>query len=732
MACRFTHHCVSAPYLSDKMATFEFPASIFNFLRHNSSYSSSLLPLDFDDDDEQHRNPIDLDTFYTSLFDNCSLPKHLSQIHSHLIKSGSLHSNYLASKFVHTATNIGNICYARQVFDEISHPNVFLWNAVIRGYSRHELYDDTLKLYYRMQQEGTSPDGFTLPYVFKACSGLPSLKTGREVHAQIFRYGLESDVFVQNGLVAMYAKCGRIDCAHLVFDRICDRTVVSWTSILSGCAQNGHPLDALRIFGEMRSSDVKPDWVSLVSVLKAYTDVEGLQQGKSVHSLAIKSGFELEPDLLIALTAMYAKCGEVHVAKSLFDRVATPGVILWNAMISGYAKNGYADESVALFRKMVSINSRPDSVTLCSVVLACAQVGVLELGTWMDDYVNRSEYRYDVFVNTALIDMYAKCGSITHARMVFDRVPNKDVVVWSAMISSYGLHGHGHKAIDLFNKMKHAKVEPNDVTFVSLLSACSHSGLVDEGLKYFHCMKDHGIEPRHQHYVCMVDLLGRAGYLDRAYDFIMNMPMEPGVTVWGALLSACKIYRNVRLGEYAAERVFALDPLNAGHYVQLSNLYASAGMWNDVSKVRVLMKERGLVKALGYSLIEIDGKFQVFCVGDKSHPRSKEIFAMLDKLERKLKEAGFVPNTDSVLHDLNSEEKEENLCNHSERLAIAFGLISTAPGTTLRIKKNLRACVNCHSATKLISKIVDREIIVRDANRFHHFKDGFCSCGDYW
>ncbi|XP_077236083.1 pentatricopeptide repeat-containing protein At3g12770-like [Tasmannia lanceolata] len=719
----------SLPLLLPTTIQFEFPASKFESLHH---FSSSPLLVDYyHDNDEQ--NAFDLDFFYTSLLDDCTHLTHLTQIHSQFIKSGLQGSNFLVTKFVHVSSNIGQIRYARQMFDEIPHPNIFLWNAIIRGYSRHDLFNVALELYCRMHLEGVNPDGFTLPYVLKACSGLLALEMGRRVHAQIFRHGFESDIFVQNGLIAMYSKCGAIGPALLLFNVLQNRTVVSWTSIISGYAQNGHPLEALKIFGQMRVlSDVKPDCIALVSVIKAYTDVEDLAQGKSIHGCVVKSGFELEQDLLIALTAMYAKCGEVEVAKSLFDQMSMPSVILWNAMISGYAKNGYANEAVELFRKMISTSARPDSVTVRSVILASAHVGCLELGRWMEDYISRSEFRYDIFVNTALIDMYAKCGSVISARILFDRIPNKDVVVWSAMIVGYGLHGHGHEAINLFHDMVRAGVEPNDVTFIGLLSACNHSGLIDEGWKYFHSMWDHGIEPRHQHYACVVDLLGRAGYLDEAYEFVVKMPMEPAVTVWGALLSACKIYGNVSLGEYAAERVFALDPLNAGHYVQLSNLYASAGMWNDVAKVRVLMKERGLTKALGYSLIEINGKLQAFRVGDKSHPRSKEIFEMLEKLERKLLEAGFVPNTGSVLHDLNIEEKEESLCNHSERLAISFGLISTAPRTTLRITKNLRACINCHSATKLISKIVEREIVVRDANRFHHFKDGFCSCGDYW
>ncbi|CAN1270640.1 Pentatricopeptide repeat-containing protein At3g12770 [Linum perenne] len=454
---------------------------------------------------------------------------------------------------------------------------------------------------------------------------------GRRIQGQIFRHGFDSDVFVQNGLVTFYAKCGEIELANKVFGRLSDKTIVTWTSMISGYAQNGKSLEALRVYGQMRNTNLTPEWITFVSVLKA-----------------------------------------------------------------------------------------------------CGQVGSIELARWMDEYVANSEFKADVVVNTALIDMYAKCGSVNSSRDVFNRTGEKDVVMWSAMIAAYALHGQGQEAIDLFTAMRHTGVQPNDVTFVSLLSACNHSGLVEEGWKLFHCMREYGIEPRHQHYACVVDLLGRAGFLDRAYEFIRNMPIEPGVSVWGALLTACKIHRHVTLGEYAAERIFSLDQFSTGHHVQLSNIYASARMWDHVSKMRVLMKGKGLSKDLGYSSIEINGKPQVFQVGDKSHPRFTEILEKLVSSERRLKELGFFTDTESVLHDLNQEEIEETLCNHSERIAIAYGLISTPPGTTLRIIKNLRACVNCHAAIKLISEIENREIIVRDSNRFHHFKDGKCSCGDYW
>ncbi|CDP11859.1 unnamed protein product [Coffea canephora] len=710
---------------------FEFPASKFSCIGYY--YSSLPLPLDhnFDNNNNLYYT-FEPEAYYTSLLSKSTHKSFLNQIHAQLFTFGLQNNGYIITKFIHVGSNIGEIIYARKIFDEFSDPYVFLWNAIIRGYSSHNMFHEAIDMYNNMQEAYVSPDCFTFPHVLKACSGLSAVKFGQAVHAQAFRHGLESDVFVQNGLVTLYTKCRKIELARIIFDRLVERNIVSWTSIISGCAQNGQPIEALRIFCEMRKLNVEPDWIVLVSVLRAYSDAEDLEQGKCVHSLVMKMGLEYEPDLLIALTAMYSKCGQIMVAKLLFDLMEVQDVILWNVMISGFAKNGHASKAVELFQKMLMRNIRPDSVTVQSTILACAHVGSLDQARWMDNYVYNSKFRDDICVKTALIDMYAKCGSVELARKVFDQSIHRDVVLWSAMIVGYGLHGRAREAIDLFNTMKSAGVHPNDVTFIGLLTACNHSGLVKEGWELFHSMRLYAIEPRHQHYACVVDLLGRSGHLEKAYNFIQNMPIEPAVSIWGALLSACKIHRHVKLGEYAAEKLFSLDPLNTGHYVQLSNLYASTRMWEGVAKVRVLMKEKGLTKDLGYSMIEVNGKLQAFRMGDKSHPRSEEIYKELEILERKLMEAGFVPDAESALHDLDTEDKQVSLCNHSERLAIAYGLISSPPGTTLRITKNLRACVNCHSATKLITKLVNREIVVRDANRFHHFKDGFCSCGDFW
>ncbi|CAN8259579.1 unnamed protein product [Cochlearia groenlandica] len=677
---------------------------------------------------------INSDSFYASLIDSSTHKSQLRQIHARLLVLGLQFSGFLITKLIQASSSFGDISFARQVFDDLPRPQIFPYNAIIRGYSRNNLFQDAILMYYKMQLARVSPDSFTFPHLLKACSFSPNLGMGRFVHGQVFRLGFEEDVFVQNGLIALYAKCRRMGSARIVFEGLSlpERTVVSWTAIVSGYAQNGEPVEALEIFSEMRKIGVNPDWVALVSVLNAFTCLQDLNQGRSIHACVVKIGLETEPDLLISLNTMYAKCGQVATAKLLFDKMKSPNLILWNAMISGYAKNGYAKEAIDMFHEMINKDVIPDTISITSAVSACAQVGSLEQALWIYEYVGMSKHKDDVFICSALIDMFAKCGSVESARSVFDRTLDKDVVVWSAMIVGYGLHGRAREAITLYRTMERGGMRPNDVTFLGLLMACNHSGLVRDGWWFFNRMSDHKISPQQQHYACVIDLLGRAGHLDQAYEVIKCMPVQPGVTVWGALLSACKKHRHVGLGEYAAQQLFSIDPTNTGHYVQLSNLYAASRLWDRVAEVRVTMKERGLNKDVGCSWVEVRGKLEAFRVGDKSHPRYEEIEREVEWIESKLKESGFVAYKDASLHDLNDEEAEETLCSHSERIAIAYGLISTLQGATLRITKNLRACVNCHAATKLISKLVGREIVVRDTNRFHHFKDGVCSCGDYW
>ena len=351
----------------------------------------------------------------------------------------------------------------------------------------------------------------------------------------------------------------------------------------------------------------------------------------------------------------------------------------------------------------------------------------------MHEYVEMKKLRPNLLLENSLVDMYAKCGSLQDAREVFDRMKFRDVVSWTSMISAYGLNGQGCDAVALFAKMQNLGLSPDSIAFVSVISACSHAGLLEEGRCYFKLMtEEYRIIPRIEHYACMVDLLGRSGQVDEAYSFIKQMPVEPNERVWGALLSACRVYSNMNIGLLAADHLFQLAPEQSGYYVLLSNIYAKAGRWKDVTTIRSMMKGRGLKKIPGISNVELNDQIHTFLAGDQSHPLSKKIYEELDVLVGKMKELGYVPETDSALHDVEEEDKECHLAVHSEKLAIVFAILSTEPGTPIRITKNLRVCGDCHIAAKLISKIVQREIIVRDTNRFHHFKNGVCSCGDYW
>eukprot|EP01018_Ginkgo_biloba_P026598 Gb_12372 [translate_table: standard] len=655
------------------------------------------------------------------------------RIHDLVIRSGFDSDLSVANSLVAMYAKCRTIEDARQVFDKIPRRDVVSWTAMITGYVQSGHASEALILFNQMQLAGVVPDPVTMVRVLSACADLGALQEGIWIHECIIRKGFESDVSVANSLVVMYAKCGSIAVARDLFDKMYKRDVVSWNAMIAGYAQNGDANEAFTLFNQMQLSDTKPSSVTMVSMLSACTPLGVLQQAGCIHDYIIKSGFESDVSVGNSLVAMYARYGSISFARQLFDKMSERDVVSWNAMITGYVQNGHAQEALILFHQMQLADVKPNAVTIVSVLPACAHIAALQQGKWIHDYIVRSGFELDASVGTALVDMYAKCGNIEIARQLFNKISKRDVVSWNAMIAGYGMHGHGEEALELFNEMQQTGLRPNHITFVCLLSACSHAGLVDDGWKYFNCMRqDYCITPRVKHYACMVDLLGRAGHLDEAQDLIEKMPLQPDAGVWGALLSACRIHCNIELGERVAGRLFDLEPENDGYYVLLSNIYAAAGRWNDVVKVRTMMKEKGLKKTPGCSLIEIDNNVHAFLVGDRSHPQSDQIYAMLETLAGQMKEAGYVPDTNFVLHDVEEEVKEHMIGSHSEKLAIAFGLISTSPGSPIRITKNLRVCGDCHIATKFISKIVKREIVVRDANRFHHFQDGLCSCGDYW
>lgn len=654
------------------------------------------------------------------------------EIHGQLIVNGFSLDLFAMTGVVNMYAKCGQIEEAYKMFDRMPERDLVSWNTIVAGFAQNGFAELALDLVTRMHEEGRRGDFITIVSILPAVANVGSLRIGKAVHGYAMRAGFDSIVNVSTALVDMYAKCGRVETARLVFDGMKSRNVVSWNSMIAAYVEGGNPEEAMRIFQKMLDQGVEPTNVTIMEALHACADLGDLKRGIFVHKLLDQLKLGTDVSMTNSLISMYSKCKKVDIAADIFSKLQGKTLVSWNAMILGYAQNGRVNEALNYFCKMRSKNIKPDSFTMVSVIPALAELSVIRHAKWIHALVIRNCFEKNVFVMTALIDMYAKCGAVGTARALFDMMNERHVTTWNVMIDGYGTHGLGKAAVELFNKMLEGPTKPNDITFLCAISACSHSGLVEEGIHYFTSMKkDYGIQPVMDHYGAMVDLLGRAGRLNEAWDFIQKMPIEPGITVFGAMLGACKIHKNVELGEKAASRLFELDPDEGGYHVLLANIYAAASMWDKLAKVRTIMEKKGLQKTPGCSLVELKNEVHSFYSGSTSHPQSKRIYTFLETLIDEIKAAGYVPDTNSI-HDVEDYVQENLLSSHSEKLAIAFGLLNSSQGSTIHIRKNLRVCGDCHNATKYISLVTGREIIVRDMHRFHCFKNGVCSCGDYW
>ncbi|KAL5720710.1 hypothetical protein ACHQM5_013353 [Ranunculus cassubicifolius] len=659
---------------------------------------------------------------------SCTSMTQLLQIHAQMIRNHLSHDPFAASKLVEfcAVSDTGNLHYARKLFDEIPQPNVFTWNTIIRGYANSPFPTSALHLFKGMHESGPTPNSYTFPFLIKACAHLVDLGYGEQIHGLVCKFGVDTDLFSINGLIHMYASCGRIDFARKVFDVSCQRDMVSWNSMLSGYMSSGLLGQAQSLFDEMPERGI----VSWNVMINGYCNCKDIGAAREVFDKMPSRNVESWNTLI----AGYAKCGLLETSREMFDQMPERNVVSWSTMVSAYAQSDQPNKALALFDEMQEAGVKPNWPTIVSALSACAQVGVLDKGKEIHVYVAQSKMKIDSIVGTTLIDMYAKCGSIEDAVRTFDAMKTKDVFSWSAIIGGLAVNGHGKKALELFREMELQGVRPNEVTFVGVLCACTHVGSVEVAMHHFDSMRTmYSIDPNIEHYSCMVDMLGRAGRLEEAVSFAESIPGKPNSVIWGALLGACWIHRNAKVGEYVGDKLLELEPDDGGTYVLLSNIYATVGRWDDAREMRVLMESKNLRKCPGCSSIEIHGTVHKFYVGDKAHPRAPEVHAMLDVITARLKLLGYTPNTSPVLFDIEDEEKENAVSHHSEKLAIAFGLISTEGSSIpIRVIKNLRVCRDCHTVAKLISKVFDRVIIVRDRNVFHHFRNGSCSCNDYW
>ncbi|KAM7522735.1 hypothetical protein LguiA_012637 [Lonicera macranthoides] len=556
----------------------------------------------------------------------------------------------------------------------------------------------------------------------------------RQFHSQILKTEFKNNVFLLTRLAHAYLKLNRNHSAKTILIKIIETPpLFLWNETIKGFARNGCFGEAIEIYYTMVEDGYKPNEFTFTFVLPACAGLKSVDSGRRVHDDVVSRGYESNVFVGTALVDMYVKCGELRLGRQVFDGMLERGTASYNAMIAGYVLNDECDNALSLFNQMLESEIPTDAMTMVSVLQACTSLGALQQGRWVHEQLVRTCTEINIYLGAALINMYARCGSIEEARRVFEGMSQRDLVTWTAIICGYGMHGLADFAESLFVGMVDAGIRPDSVTFVGVLAGFSHKGMVEKGWQYFNKMTiDYHIKPALEHYSCMVDMLGRAGRLNEAEELVRKMVVKPDSSIWGGLLNACKIHKNVDIAERVIREVLLLDPTNAGWYVLMSNIYATAGKWDQVAKMRLMMKEKKVEKLPGWSSIEIRGKIHTFLVCDQSHPRSKEIYGVLKELKERMRLEGYVAETSCVLEKIDEKSKEDMLCGHSERLAIAFGILNTTEGDVLRIMKNLRVCGDCHTVTKLISKITKREIVVRDAKRFHHFKDGECSCGDYW
>ncbi|KAL6215120.1 hypothetical protein ACLB2K_014551 [Fragaria x ananassa] len=561
--------------------------------------------------------------------------------------------------------------------------------------------------------------------LLQLCDVVPKLT---QIQAHIVKLGLRNNPLVLTKFAATASDLKAVDYASSVlFSPDSDTHLYDaflFNTIIRAYAQTNHAKhNALWFYRVMVKGGVLPNKFTYPFVLKGCAGVGDLNLGRSLHGSVVKYGFGDDVHVRNTLVHMYCSCGGgVESARKVFDEMPGSDSVAWSAMIGGYVRVGWSSDAVEMFREMQMRGVRPDEVTMVSVLSACTDLGALELGKWVESYIEKEGIQKSVELCNALIDMFAKCGNVDKALKLFRRMSGRTIVSWTSVIDGLAMHGRGEEAVGLFEEMIGDGVEPDDVAFIGLLSACSHSGLVDEGKTYFSMMVERfGCVPKIEHYGCMVDMLCRAGHVKEALEFIRKMPIKPNPIVLRTLISACRAHGELKLGESITKELIRAEPMHESNYVLLSNIYAKMNHWEKKTKTREAMDKKGMKKIPGSTMIELDNEIYEFVAGDKSHKQSKEIYEMVDEMGRKMKRAGYVPTTSEILLDIDEEDKEDALNRHSEKLAIAFTLLNTPPGTPIRIVKNLRVCDDCHSATKFISKIYNREIVTYDPGL--HFED---------
>ncbi|CAK9134056.1 unnamed protein product [Ilex paraguariensis] len=609
---------------------------------------------------------------YASVFRSCASLSELrfgSQLHAHALKADFGSDSIVGTATLDMYAKCGHLSDARKVFDLLPNHTRQSYNALIIGYARGDQGFAALQLFRLLLRSGLGFDEISLSGGLNACAVIKGHVEGMQVYGLATKSCFWSNVCVANAILDMYGKCRALAEAHRIFDEMEIRDAVSWNAIIAAYEQNENDEQTLSLFVWMLRARKEPDEFTYGSVLKACAGQQALNCGMEIHQRIIKSGMGLDAFVGSALVDMYCKCAKVEEAEKIHDRMEEQTLVSWNAIISGFSLNEQSENSQKFFSRMLEMGVMPDNFTYATVLDTCANLASVGLGKQIHAQVMKQELQSDAFISSTLVDMYSKCGIMLDSRLTFEKAPKRDFVTWNAMICGYAQHGLGEEALEIFEDMQLKGVKPNHATFVAVLRACAHIGLVQKGLHYFDSMlSEYELPPQLEHYSCMIDILGRSGRISDALKLIQNMPFEADDVIWRNLLSTCKIHGNVEVAEQAASSLLQLDPQDSSAYVLLSNIYADAGMWGEVSKMRKVMRYSGLKKEPGCSWIEVKSEVHMFLVGDKAHPRCREIYENLYLLMDEMKWAGYVPDIDFVLHDEEAEDEPQELLSRMHNL----------------------------------------------------------------
>ncbi|KAI4349821.1 hypothetical protein L6164_010372 [Bauhinia variegata] len=556
---------------------------------------------------------------------------------------------YVLCALIDMFSKCGSLRDAQRLFEKMPIRDLVSWTTMIRGTLWNGEWLQAFSLFRKMRSEGLYPDSVIVATILPVCGRLEDLQLGMALQGCALRSGFESDLYVSNALIDIYCKCGDPRTAHQIFCHMVYRDTASWSTLIAGYSQNYLYQESIKVYLRMIDMGLKANSFVLTSVLPALGKLKLLKQGRQVHDYVLKQGLVSDVVLSSALIDMYANCGSIREAECVFEYVSDKDIMLWNSLIVGYNLVGDFDSAFVIFRRIWEDQHRPNSITLVSVLPICTRLGAVRQGKEIHCYATKSGLGLIVSVGNSLIDMYRKCGYLEQAMKIFNQMMTKNIITYNTIISAYGAHGLGEQCLKFYEHMKSSGVKPNKVTFVALLSACSHAGLVDRGWKLYNSMvTDYGIEPDREHYSCIVDLLGRAGNVEDACKFITKMPMIPDANVLGSLLGACRIHNKVELAELLAEHILQLNSEDPGHYVLLSNVYSFNKKWEDMSKVRTMIKDKGFEKKPGSSWIQVGQCIHAFQATSVFHPASAKIKETLESLLLEMKNEGYIPFDDHV------------------------------------------------------------------------------------